>query len=123
MPGENAEEFVSEMRARINDPRVTVELINEPSDPGPSASRTPLFEAIARAIRRQHPEAIVTPMLVPHGTDGVKLREKGLIAYGLTPMVIDLDLSATMHSDAERIPVSEFLKGIRIIHDVLRSEF
>jgi hypothetical protein len=48
---------------------------------------------------------------------------KGVVAYGFTPMVLDLATSATMHSDAERIPVSEFLKGIRLVFDVLRSDF
>ena len=123
LPGVNVEEFISEMKARINDPRVSIELASEPSDPGPSSSRTPLFEAIAGAIRKHHPGAVVTPMLVPHGTDGVKLRARGMTAYGLTPMVLDMATSATMHSDAERIPADEFYKGIRIFYEVLKSEF
>ncbi len=123
LPGVNAEEFMSEIKAKINDPRVSVELAGEPNDPGPSPSRTPLFDAIGRAIRKHHPEAIVTPMLVPHGTDSIKLRMKGITAYGLTPMVIDMSISASMHSDAERIPVTEFYKGIRIFYEVLKSEF
>ena len=122
LPGVNAQEFVSEMRARINDPRVTLELLNTPDDPGVSDHRTPLFEAIRRAIRKHHPDAIVTPMLVPHGTDSVKLRTKGLLAYGLTPMVLDL-ATASMHTDDERIPVVEFVKGLRIFYDVLVSDF
>jgi acetylornithine deacetylase/succinyl-diaminopimelate desuccinylase-like protein len=122
LPGVNAEEFVSEMKARINDPRVTIELASEPNDPGVSSSETPLFAAIRDSIAKHHPGAIVTPMLVPHGTDSVKLRVKGITAYGFTPMVIDMATSATMHSDAERIPLSEFYKGIRIIFDVLRSD-
>ena len=123
LPGVNFEEFVSEMKARINDPRVTVEVINPPEDPGPSASRTPLFEAIRRAIVKSHPQAIVTPMLVPHGTDSNKLREKGVIAYGLTPMVLDLSTAGSMHSDQEHIPLAEFKKGIHIFYDVLTSDF
>jgi len=123
LPGVNVAEFISEMKARINDPRVTVELMNGPDDPGASNHRTPLFEVIGRAIRKHHPDATVTPILVPHGTDSVKLRHKGVIAYGLTPMVLDLATAATMHSDEERIPVSEFLKGMRIFYEVLKSEF
>jgi len=46
----------------------------------PSSSGTPLFEAMRRAILKSHPDAIVTPMLVPHGTDSNKLRAKGLIS-------------------------------------------
>ena len=62
-------------------------------------------------------------MLVPHGTDSVKLRMKGLIAYGLTPMVLDLSTAGSMHNDEERIPVAEFQKGLRIFYDVLVSQF
>jgi acetylornithine deacetylase/succinyl-diaminopimelate desuccinylase-like protein len=123
LPGVNAAEFVSEMKARINDPRVTVEVINPPDDPGASNSRTPLFEAMRRAILKTHPDAIVTPMLVPHGTDSNKLRAKGVIAYGFTPMVLDLSTAGSMHSDQEHIPIVEFQKGIRIFYDVLTSEF
>ena len=39
------------------------------------------------------------------------------------PMVLDAATVATMHSDAERIPITEFLKGLHIYFDVLRSNF
>jgi acetylornithine deacetylase/succinyl-diaminopimelate desuccinylase-like protein len=123
LPGVNSAEFISEMKARINDPRVSLEEINPPEDPGASPSRTPLFEAMRRAIQKTHPDAIVTPMLVPHGTDSNKLRAKGVIAYGFTPMVLDLSTAGSMHSDTEHIPVAEFQKGIRIFYDVISGEF
>jgi acetylornithine deacetylase/succinyl-diaminopimelate desuccinylase-like protein len=123
LPGVNHQEFISEVKARINDPRVTVELISTPDDPGASSHQTPLFAAIAKAVKQLHPGAVITPMLVPHGTDSVKLRKKGIIAYGLTPMILDLATAGTMHSDQERIPIDEFKKGIRIFYEVLKSDF
>ncbi len=123
LPGVNADEFISDIKARINDPRVTVERITTVPDPGMSDSKTPLFAAIAEAARKYNPGAIVTPMLVPYGTDSVNARSRGMIAYGLNPMVLDAATMATMHSDEERIPIAEFLKGIRIFYDVLRSDF
>jgi hypothetical protein len=62
-------------------------------------------------------------MLVPHGTDSVKLRLKKVIAYGVTPMVLDLSTAGSMHGDAERIPVAEFHRGIRIFYDIITSAF
>ena len=62
-------------------------------------------------------------MLVPHGTDSNQLRAKGVIAYGFTPMVLDLSTAGSMHSDKEHIPFAEFQKGIRIFYDVLSSEW
>ena len=123
LPGVNAEEFVSDMRARVNDPRVTVESVITPRDPGVSNSRTPLFEAIRAAIVKHNPGAVVSPILVPYGTDSVNLRAKGLTAYGLTPMVLDPATANSMHSDDERIPVAEFKKGIHIFFEVLQGEW
>ncbi len=83
----------------------------------------PLFSAIRAAILKFHSEATVTPILVPFGTDSVKLRKKGVTAYGFTPMILDAATVATMHSDEERIPVAEFRKGVRIFYELLKSEF
>jgi acetylornithine deacetylase/succinyl-diaminopimelate desuccinylase-like protein len=121
LPGTNTEEFISDMKARINDPRVTVEIVNIPPDPGASRTDTPLFAAMRSAILKRHPEAIVTPMIVPFGTDSAFLHRRGVIKYGLTPMILDTATAATMHSDQERIPVAEFLAGIHIFYDVLAS--
>jgi acetylornithine deacetylase/succinyl-diaminopimelate desuccinylase-like protein len=123
LPGVNAEEFISELKARINDPKVTLEKIIEPADAGVSNSKTPLFAAMTRVIQKHNPGAIVTPILVPHGTDSVQMRKRGIISYGLTPMVLDLATAGTMHSDRERIPVAEFQKGVRIFYDLLLSDF
>jgi acetylornithine deacetylase/succinyl-diaminopimelate desuccinylase-like protein len=123
LPGVNADEFESGVKARINDRRVIVERISAPVDAGMSTAETPLFAAIRKAILKEYPEAVVTPMLVPYGTDSVRLRKRGVPAYGFLPMVLDTATVATMHSDQERIPVAEFLRGIRIYFDVLRSEY
>jgi acetylornithine deacetylase/succinyl-diaminopimelate desuccinylase-like protein len=123
LPGVNADEFESGVKARINDRRVTVERLSDPVDAGMSSAETPMFAALRNALLKAHPDAVVTPMLVPYGTDSVVLRKRGVPAYGFLPMTLDVATIATMHSDQERIPVAEFLRGIRIYFDVLRSDY
>jgi acetylornithine deacetylase/succinyl-diaminopimelate desuccinylase-like protein len=82
-----------------------------------------LFAAIRKAVLKEHPDAVVTPILVPYGTDSVQLRKRGVPAYGFLPMTVDAATVATMHSDQERIPVAEFLRGIHIYFDVLKSDY
>lgn len=124
LPGVNAEEFLSDIKARINDPRITVELTNiPPGDPGTSDYETGLFRVLKSVILKYHPDAEVTPMLVPYSTDSTKFRAKGLPAYGFTPLVLPANILATMHSDSERIPLDQFNLGVRMMFDVLRSEF
>ena len=124
LPGQNADEFISEIKARVNDPHVTVEEISpKPDDPHPSPSDTRLFAAVRSAIEKQHPGATVMPIVVPYGTDGQKFRMRGVTAYGVIPMVIDLPTLATMHSDSEHIPVEQFRLGMHIYFEILRAEW
>lgn len=123
LPGVNADEFVSDVRARINDPRVTVENMLPPVDPKPSSTSTPLFANLRAAILKEHPAAKVMPILVPYFTDANQLRARGITAYGMLPMVVTAATIATFHSDEERVEVSEYLRGLRIYFEVLRSDF
>jgi len=123
LPGASADEFISDMRARINDPNVTVELLTTIDDTPASSFTTPLFETLRKVIKKHHPEAEVTPMMVPYSTDSPKFRKKGLPAYGFTPMILTAPLLATMHSDEERIPIDQFHIGLHMMFDVIRSEF
>ncbi len=124
LPGQNADEFISEIKARINDPRVTVETISpKPDDPPLSKTDTPLFQVISASIRKGNPQAAVLPIIVPYGTDGQKFRKRGVAAYGVIPMILDSGIVATMHSDSERIPLDQFREGLHIYFDILRSQY
>jgi acetylornithine deacetylase/succinyl-diaminopimelate desuccinylase-like protein len=124
LPGQNADEFVSDIKARVNDPHITVEQISpKPDDPKPSRSDTPLYDTLKSALLKQHPAATVMPIIVPYGTDAQKFRMRGVTAYGIIPMVIDARTLATMHSDSEHIPVDQFRQGLHIYFDVLRSDW
>ncbi len=124
LPGQNADEFLSEIKARINDPHITIEQISSKGeDPQPSRTTTPLYSAIKAAIQKQHPEALVMPIVVPFGTDAQKFRMRSVTAYGIMPMIIDAATLATMHSDSEHIPVDQFRQGLHIYFHILRSEW
>lgn len=123
LPGQNAEEFVSEIKARVNDARVSFEALSHPADPGPSRTDTPLFKAVVDAIHTQHPEAVVVPAIIPYGTDTQKFRLKGVVGYGLMPLSVDAETVATMHSDSERVPVAEFKKGLHIYYAILSGSW
>lgn len=124
LPGQNSDEFLSEIKARINDPHVAIEEISpKPDDPHPSSTDTPLYRAIRAAIQKQHPDAAVISIVVPFGTDGQKFRVRGVNAYGLMPMIIDTATLGTMHSDSEHIPVDQFRQGLHIYFEIVRSDW
>lgn len=124
LPGQNAQEFVSDMKARINDPRIFIEVTSpKADDPHPSSTETPLYSALEKSILAQHPGATVTSIVVPFGTDGQKFRMRNVPAYGLMPMIVDVQTLGTMHSDSEHIPVDQFRAGLHIYFDTLRSDW
>lgn len=120
LPSTDPDRFMSELAAAAGNPgAVRFETIYR-SDEAPVTSwETPMFGAIERAIRASHPEARVAPMLIPYGTDSNALRQRGVSAYGLAPMVLDAAIVASMHSDAEHVPVAELGRGARILFDLL----
>ncbi len=119
LPGESPEKFLENMKAAANDPRITLEVAHL-SEPNPATStETPFYRAMESVLRRYNSDAVVAPIMVPYGTDGNKFRNRGAKVYGLTPMVVDLAVLSSMHSDQEQIPVEEFKRGLRILHDIL----
>jgi acetylornithine deacetylase/succinyl-diaminopimelate desuccinylase-like protein len=94
-------------------------IINAGDDPVVSTQDSPLYRALESAVKRQHPEAIVTPMTVPYGTDGNSFRPKGVKAYGFFPArALDPETAARLiHSADERVPVEDLELGV----DFLRS--
>lgn len=121
LPGTTREEWLAEIRRRLGDPDIQVEVIYESEDTVVTPHDTPLFQALTSAIERHHPQATVVPTLIPYGTDSNAFRPRGVKSYGLTPMVLSADIVASMHSDAERIPLEELRKGIRILYEALMS--
>ncbi len=119
LPSTDMEAFISDLRDAASGAGATIEVINTMADTPVTPHDTPLFAALERAITAEHPDAIVAPFLLPFGTDSNAFRVRGAKAYGLTPMLLDASIIASMHSDAERIPVKELVRGTRILYNTL----
>jgi acetylornithine deacetylase/succinyl-diaminopimelate desuccinylase-like protein len=121
LPGTTAAQWIKEIERRLADPTITIEVVNEGEDPIVSPQDTPLYRALEGAIKRQHPEAIVTPMTVPFGTDSNGFRPRGVKSYGIFPGIIPAASILSMHGDAEFIPVDALAPAIRILFEALKE--
>ncbi len=120
LPDTDIDGFIADlMKTAGGDGHVTFETTYRMDQTPVTPSDTPLFAALQKAIRAEHPDATVAPMLIPYGTDSNAFRVKGAGAYGLTPMVLDAGIIASMHGDAERVPVAELSRGVRIFYNAL----
>lgn len=75
------------------------------------------FDAVAKALRSQFPNAAVTPLMIPGGTDSSYFRDTSLVpghelgsgipSYGFTPAMVPQAVVEAFHGSNERFPVSQ----------------
>jgi acetylornithine deacetylase/succinyl-diaminopimelate desuccinylase-like protein len=121
LPGTTKDQWMAEVARRLGDPSLKIELINESDDPIVSPRDTPLYRNIEAAIKARHPDAIVTPMLIPYGTDSNAFRPKGVKSYGIFPAILPADVLNNMHADAEHMPLDAVREAADVFFDALRA--
>jgi len=121
LPGTTKDQWIAEVRRRLGDPAIAIELINESDDPVVTTQDSPLFRNLEAAIKRRHADAVVTPMLIPYGTDSNAFRPKGVKSYGIFPAILSAEIAASMHSDAERMPLDGVAEAAQVFFEALRD--
>jgi acetylornithine deacetylase/succinyl-diaminopimelate desuccinylase-like protein len=122
IPGQSADMLTKEIRQRINDSRVQVEVAAE--SPGHACdANTELFRAFSAAIAMYDAGSLVLPYLLPAVTDSRFLVPKGVIAYGFDPMRPEPGWPAPQeleHSHDERISVENVGFGLKVLYDTAK---
>ena len=121
LPGTSAAQWLKLLEGRFADPSIKIEVIYEGEDPVVSSQDTPLYRALESSIRRLHPDAIVTPMTVPYGTDSNGFRPRGVKSYGIFPGIIPAASILSMHGDAEFMPLDAMGPAIQILFETLKA--
>ena len=121
LPGITKDQWIAEVARRLGDPRIKIELINESDDPVVTSHDAPLYRNIEAAIKRRHPEAVVTPILIPYGTDSNAFRPKGVKAFGIFPALLPADVVASMHGDGEHVSLASVREGAQVFFEALRD--
>ena len=121
LPGTSKDEWLKEIAKRLGDPQIKIEVTYESPDPVVTTQDSAFYRALESAVKKRHPEAIVTPMIVPYGTDANSFRALGVKSYGFTPAILPADVVASMHGDAEFVPLDALGPAIQILYDALRE--
>lgn len=121
LPGTQEETFLGELRRVIDDPAIRLEILESTTSAPASPVRNDLFRAIERAARSAYPDATVTPFMSVGTTDSRFFRQRGVPAYGLTPMVLPQELLTTIHGVDERVPTGALGPAVRVVYETLRQ--
>ena len=134
LPGVSGERAVRELRRTIADRRVKIEVGSDDESAAEvyasvrkrqriaaSSTRTDLYAALAREIKRQYPGTVVTPALYEAATDAGPWRERGIPVYGLRPYLASSNDLVRMHGIDERVSIRALDQGTDMVERVLRS--
>jgi acetylornithine deacetylase/succinyl-diaminopimelate desuccinylase-like protein len=119
LPGTGRDEWLAELARRVGDPGIKIDVTYEGPDPVVTTPDSAFYRALESSLRKRYPEAIVTPMIVPYGTDSNKFRPRGVKAYGFTPLIVPAPAVASMHGDAEFIPVDALSPAIQVLFEAV----
>jgi acetylornithine deacetylase/succinyl-diaminopimelate desuccinylase-like protein len=121
LPGTSKDQWLKEIARRLGDAEVKVEVTYESEDPIVTTQDSALYRALEGAVKRRHPDAIVTPMVIPYGTDSNGFRPRGVLSYGFMPAILPAAAIASMHGDAEFVPLDALGPAIQIFFEALRD--
>jgi acetylornithine deacetylase/succinyl-diaminopimelate desuccinylase-like protein len=121
LPGTSKDQWMAEIRRRLADPDIKIEITYESDDPVVTTEDSTFYRALESAVKRRHPDAIVTPMVVPYGTDANSFRPKGVKSYGFTPVIVPAEAAMSMHGDAEYLPVDAVAPAIQILFEAIKD--
>jgi len=121
LPGTSKEQWLKEVARGLGDPEIKIEVTYESDDPVVTPQDSPFYRALESAVRKRYPDAILTPMIVPYGTDSNGFRPLGVKSYGFTPVIVPAASIVSMHGDAEFVPVDAIAPAIAILFDALTA--
>ncbi len=121
LPGTSKDQWLAEIRRRLGDPEIKIDITYEGPDPVVTTVESTFYRALESAVKRRHPDAIVTPMVVPYGTDSNGYRPGGVKSYGFTPVIVPAEAVMSMHGDAEYLPVDAVAPAIQVLFEALKE--
>jgi acetylornithine deacetylase/succinyl-diaminopimelate desuccinylase-like protein len=119
LPGQSAQEFVEELKRVIDDPKVEVEEVYR-SDTVTSPVQTELFDIIKQVIGEMMKEALVLPYVAAGFTDSRVFRQRGVVAYGIEPVLLEPSEIASIHGHNERISIENLRLGTEVLFEIAR---
>jgi len=118
--GYDPEQFIEELRARIDDPRISVETVFSSSTPA-SSTDTELYRAIEASARHHVEGAAVVPSVSTGFTDLRVFRRRGIPAYGFVPLLLEPEDASRIHGHDERVSVEALRLAIQVLFSTVRE--
>jgi acetylornithine deacetylase/succinyl-diaminopimelate desuccinylase-like protein len=121
LAGDDPREILAWVRGVIADEGIEVTTVREPKVPNMSPPDTEMYKAVADALRRRAPGAVIAPGLMVAFTDNWVFRTLGVHGYGWSPFILDDEEFRRIHGNDERISLENVRAGARAYTELLLS--
>jgi acetylornithine deacetylase/succinyl-diaminopimelate desuccinylase-like protein len=119
LPGQDVESLLAELKQVVGDD-LEFEVLRS-AQPNEVPHDTPLFELLARNLKKADPEGIPIPFMLVAFTDAHHYARLGIKTYGFTPVKLDpaIVFQKLPHGIDERIPLDGFLSGFKLFYETV----
>jgi len=124
LPGDTIAGVIEHVRKAVNDPRVKLAPMagEPPAEPSPRSSvDSPNFQLMQQTLAQVYPEAVVAPFVFVAATDSKHYVPLTNDIYRFSPIVMDSEDVARLHSTNERIGVDNFARSIEFYCQLIRN--
>lgn len=124
LPGDTIAGVMEHVRKVVNDPRVKLAPMagEPPAEPSPRSSvDSPNFKRMQKTLAQVYPEAVVAPFVFVAATDSKHYAPLTNDIYRFSPIVMDSEDVARLHSTNERIGVDNFARSIEFYCQLIRD--
>jgi acetylornithine deacetylase/succinyl-diaminopimelate desuccinylase-like protein len=119
--GSTEQELLAELR-RLAGRWVDLEVLGTSFPPTVASPDTDLFRILTEVVADHHPGAVAVPSVTPGFTDAKFWSRLGASCYGFAPVQLepgDAPYLELFHGDDERVRVSGFTAGLRMLADAV----
>ena len=123
LPGDTLEGVMDHVGQVIDDPRVVIQMVGVTREPSSESHiNSWAFQTVQRTMSEIFPEAVVSPYLLPGGTDSYHYRNLAPKSiYRFSPIWLKPVDLPRIHGANERISIANYEKAIEFYHQLIRN--
>lgn len=119
MPDDDVEAFINEIKNKIADDRVEIEIIKRTDSVSKSNKKHCIADVANQVLKSKYDRVSLVSCVTPVGTDSKYFRDKGVDAFGFAPILIDYEEFQSIHGCDEKVKISELVSGTEIILEII----
>ena len=119
LPGTEPDTVVAKIKKAINDQDIQIEYTKK-NIASESPRSTEDFSIIKDVHLAHFPNALVVPSLLPGASDSRFFRSKGILCYGVYPMLLSMEELNRIHGIDERISEENMIRGSEVFTDIVK---